>query len=319
MECFGVPVVLFLFQRKEAALRVLQRIAAVRPKKLYLLGDQGRDEAERAHVAAVRAAVDAYVDANFNYGCEIIRDYAAENRGVYRNIGEGALRVFEHEEQAVFLEDDNLPEVSFFWYCAEMLEKYKEDEKVLWVCGTNYLGDAGEGYSFTRHMLPCGWASWNTKFTKYYDGNFKLLKNPSVIKAIKNEFETGRLYKMISDRWKAELALIQEDKQPSSWDYQMYLTLRYYGLLGVIPMKNQIRNIGVDEFSAHGGASMSNVMTRRYCGMSSYPLGALRGPVAVAPDKKLEKKLERIIVYPWWLRARIRLAPLVKKLLRKGR
>jgi len=315
-DFFDVPVVLFLFKRKDAALRVLERIAAVRPFRLYLLADQGRDDAERELVRAVREAVDAYVAANFAYGCEIIRDYAKENRGVYRNIGEGALRVFDKEKRAIFLEDDNLPEVSFFKYCKEMLEKYEDEERVLWVCGTNYLGDGGESgsYAFTRHMLPCGWASWGHKFTKYYDGEFSLLRRDSnTLKNLRKNFETGRLYKMVADRWRAELALVQRGEQPSSWDYQMYLTLRYYNLLGVAPMVNQIRNIGVDAFSAHGGVSMDNIMTRRYCGMDSYPLKfPLRGPDVVAPDAALEKKLERIIVYPWWLRVRIRIGQVMR-------
>ena len=71
-----------------------------------------------------------------NWDCEVIKNYAKENRGVYQNIGEGARWVFEREEKAIFLEDDNLPETSFFRFASEMLEKYETAPEVLWICGT---------------------------------------------------------------------------------------------------------------------------------------------------------------------------------------
>ena len=315
-NAFTIPVVLFLFKRKESSIKIVEQIAKIKPCKLYLLADYGRTPQENSLADECRIAVESAV----TWPCEVIKDYATENRGVYQNIGEGARRVLQKEECAIFLEDDNLPEVTFFRYCAEMLEKYRSDPRVLWVCGTNYCGQYnpqdGESYKFTQHMLPCGWASWSEKFLKYYDGSMSSLKTIEDIKSLRKKFETGRLYRMYRDCWLEEKARLKEGKQPQSWDYQMCLALRKNNLLGIVPMNNQIKNIGVDDFSIHGGTSMGNIMTQRYCGMNSYPLlFPLVGPKQVDKDPVFEKKLEKIIVMPLKLRARIFIVKLAKKIL----
>ena len=87
------PVVLFLFQRADSTREIINRIRQVEPAKLYVICDEGRNEAERLLVREVRAVVDECVD----WPCEVVRDYAEENRGVFAQIGLGALKVFEHE------------------------------------------------------------------------------------------------------------------------------------------------------------------------------------------------------------------------------
>ena len=112
MARFNIPVVLFIFKR-EKAVEVIKRISLIRPEKLYILADQGRNEEERVAVERCRKKVESAIDWN----CEIIRNYADENRGVYQNIGEGAKWVLRREKWAIFLEDDNLPELTFIECC----------------------------------------------------------------------------------------------------------------------------------------------------------------------------------------------------------
>ena len=134
MNKFDIPVVLFIFKR-EKAVEIIKRLSIVKPTKLYILADQGRDDIERKAVKKCREKVEAAID----WECEVIKNYANENRGVYQNIGEGAKWVLKKEKWAIFLEDDNLPEVTFFEFCKEMLERYEDDSRILWICGTNYL------------------------------------------------------------------------------------------------------------------------------------------------------------------------------------
>lgn len=308
------PVVLFIFKRIETTLQIISRIAQVKPNRLYIISDYGRNDEEVEIVLNCRAAVEKAI----TWECEVIKDYALENRGVYKNIGEGALRVFEKEEKAIFLEDDNLPEVSFFTFCEEMLEKYKNEERILWICGTNYLGQfngRSASYGFTRHMLPCGWASWGKKFVRYYDYSFSLLSDDKVKREIKYKFETRRLYYHYKMNWDNELKRIKEGLQPSSWDYQMCLTIRAKDLIGIIPYKNQIKNIGVDENSTHLGSTMQNIMTKRFCGMPSYPLNyPFIDPKKLEIDNDQDSKLEKIIVPPLNHRVKVKIVSLIKRI-----
>lgn len=309
---FNIPVCLFIFQRKDTVLRIIERIAEIKPTRLYLMSDEGRNDEEKQRVKECRETVEKAI----NWPCEIIKDYAKENRGVFANIGLGALRVFEKEEYAIFLEDDNLPELTFFPFCQEMLEKYKDNDRVLWICGTNYLGqydsNANESYMFTQNLLPCGWASWAEKFTTYYDKYFDNYTE-TVLMRMKDEYRIKALYDQQMLAVHRELDRKERGVCFRSWDYQMMFSIMSNDLVGISPVNNQIKNIGVDVYSEHGGSSINNIMTKRFCGMESYPLSfPLHHPATVQIDPIYEDKINRIILYPWYLRLKTNVKRVLK-------
>lgn len=316
MDNFEVPVVLFLFKRKDTIARIIDRLRQANIKKLYLMSDEGRTEEEKAKVREARRIAETSIDWN----CNVVRNYAERNRGVYGNIALGAKWVFEREECAIFLEDDNLPELTFFPYCQELLSKYQDDNRVLWICGTNYLGkyesESGASYMFTRHMLPCGWASWSDKFLKYYDGEVKAFKNPYVRQRFLDDFPNKAMrdvYLTPLLRYEREMS---EGKQPYSWDYQMCFAIRTNSMYGISPVCNQIKNIGVDAESEHGGNSMTKIMTKRFCGMPSYPLQLpLVHPACVMTDLVYEKKIDDIVTPPYSMQIRHFVAKKIKKVI----
>ena len=231
--------------------------------------------------------------------------------------------VFEREKYAIFLEDDNLPELTFFPYCKELLNRYENDTRIMWICGTNYLGkyqaQDGASYMFTKHMLPCGWASWSKKFLKYYDGKIEKFRDPYVRERFFKDFPNKAMLDVYAApllRYEKE---IDQGKNPYSWDYQMCLTVRTNSMFGISPVCNQIRNIGVDMDSEHGGNSMNKVMTRRFCGMPSYPLEfPLKHPKAVMTDLEYESRINKIVTPPFYMRVRHMIAKSIKFLMRKN-
>ena len=304
---FDIPIVLFVFKRTDTVLRILDRIRVVKPRKIYILSDAGRNHEEVSLVSNCRKTVENAIDWN----CEVIKNYAETNRGVHAQIGLGAMWVFEREETAIFLEDDNLPEISFFEYCKQCLEKYKNDERVFWICGTNYLQKCtpknNASVFASRHLMPCGWASWSWKFRKYYDYDLKLTDDNNWMKDLRKGYSDNRLYKQ-------QVRSINEEKNKKtlglryrSWDYHTVLSIRMHDLIGIVPMYNQIENIGVDDFSTHGGNSMQLEMTKRFCGIVSYSLpDNLILPDFDSLDYSFEKRIGKIILYP--LKSRVILA-----------
>jgi len=291
---FDIPVGLFIFKRIDKSVQIMKEIGKIKPRKIYIISDAGRDLAEQKIVEKCRQAVEAVID----WECEVIKKYAEKNRGCYGNIGLGAYEIFEKEEKMIFLEDDNLPVETFFQYCKDLLEKYEEQEEILWICGTNYMTDFEPSepcdYVFTRHLLPCGWASWGKKFRKYYDYDFKNLTKSGLKKA-RGSYISKRNYLYDKKNWLNEQA---HDKY-YSWDYQMNFSIRYHGKYGIAPCKNQITNIGVDGLSAHGGNSMEHILTSKFCLVPSEKISfPLRAPSKIGIDPLFEKKTERIIVPP---------------------
>ena len=313
---FDVPVVLFIFKRDKKATMIVDRLSKVRPQKLYLIGDGPRDTNEEDAVNRCRQIVESHVV----WDCEVIKNYANINRGVYENIAGGAKWVFEREKCAIFLEDDNLPELSFFPFCEELLKRYEDDTRILWICGTNYLKEwrfpDASSYCFTQHMMPCGWASWGNKFNKFYDGLLKLWENPTVNKLVRELPYYSKLKSQDIGNWNRELRRRNKGLKFDSWDYQMSFSLRVNNLYGIVPKYNQICNIGVDLESIHGGVSYDNIMTRRFCGLPTKQLEfPLKHPCALLSDQRFEYLTAKIITLPFRYRIKGAISFYLKKLL----
>lgn len=313
---FSIPVVLFTFKRSNTLERILKVLKEVNVSKIYLFSDNGRNEEEKALVTKTREEILKMID----WDCEVIKEFANENQGVFNQIGMGAKRVFEKEEKAIFLEDDNLPEPSFFRYCESMLNKYQDNEQVLWICGTNYESEStylDTDYVFTKHMLPCGWASWSNKFNKYYLTSFSILNDKANRKKIKKAYEYKWLYRQQIRNFRMEKYREDHGRRYLSWDFHMALTLRFFNLYGIAPKYNQIRNIGIDNFSTHGGTSVKKPNTAKFCEIPTHPMPEeLVGPEEVKVNKEFEKRITKIVLVPLYIRLLFPFITFTKKLLR---
>lgn len=322
---FDIPIALFIFKRTEKSVQIMQAISKAGPQKLYIVSDAGRNPEEQTMVEECRIAVENAI----TWDCKVEKIYAETNQGCH-NIGMAAMRIFEQEKMCIFLEDDNFPADSFFAYCRELLYRYQDNDDVLWICGTNYMNSYttkdGADYVFTQHMLPCGWASWGKKFNKYYEFDFQHLNDEGIQQA-RRSYTSKRLFRYDLNNWKNEIKNKEEGRY-ASWDYHMNFSLRVHNKLGIAPRYNQITNIGVDSFSAHGGSSMENLLTSKFCMVPTKLLDfPLKHPKQVAVDLAFEKKIEKIIVPPrrYYLKIALRrLIPIprdisIKKSLKTGR
>lgn len=296
---FDIPVALFMFKRIEKTVLIIDQIARIKPQTIYLIADGARNKSEKKAVLECREEVEKHI----TWECQIIKNYADHNRGVYENIAGGAKWVFEKEECAIFLEDDNFPEITFFQFCKEMLERYRNDTRIFWICGTNYLKEYepidSSSYVFSHHMMPCGWASWSNKFLKFYDGDLKLFDDNIVLSKIKQMYMNQSLFKQDFQNWNHERKLIKLGLKPVSWDYQMSFSIRANNLLGIVPKYNQITNIGVDNDSIHGGNSFDSIMVSRFCNLKTKKLPhPLVHPKACLIDEEFEKLTGKIICAP---------------------
>ena len=162
-------------------------------------------------------------------------------------------------------------------------------------------------------MLPCGWASWSHKFLKYYDGYLETLSKVD-IRQLKKFYLPKALYYTMKSHWMGEYIRMQNGDRASSWDYQMDFSIKANALYGICPTKNQIRNIGVDDYSIHGGNTKKKTMTDRFCDKKTYPLSfPLSGPEKISTDYVFEKKLGCIILPP----LKDRLISYILKIIRK--
>ncbi|MCF3648737.1 hypothetical protein [Synoicihabitans lomoniglobus] len=164
-------VALIIFNRPEVTRRTLAAIREARPPVLLVIADGpriGRDgEAEKC------AEVRALVEAGVNWPCEVETNYADKNLGCARRVSSGLNWVFEQVEEAIILEDDCLPVPTFFSFCEELLERYRDDERVAQIAGCSFLPEGegfGESYFFSRYPHCWGWATWRRAWRHYDHG-----------------------------------------------------------------------------------------------------------------------------------------------------
>lgn len=245
---FDIPVAFCFFNREDKAMAVFSKIKEVRPQKLYLISDGPRDcrDGEDKIVNEVRDAVLGAID----WECEVKTNFAEKNMGCGDRISSGLSWVFDNEEQAIILEDDCVPDVTFFEYCRQMLDYYKDDERIMSIGGSSSdLYDAKEGdYCFTKTPFIWGWATWRRAWNKY---DYKLKDWPELKKSkfFKKHFP-GKSYLFYTSEFQALY-----NHKFDTWDYQlMYATIKN-NMLNISPKRSYISNIGFDGESTHTATS----------------------------------------------------------------
>ena len=137
MSPLQTPVALIVFNRPEPTRRVFAAVAAARPSHLLLIADGPRadrpGEAERCDM--VRKIVSAV-----DWPCKVDTKFAAENMGCRRRVISGLDWVFSLVEDAIILEDDCIPDQTFFPFCSELLDRYREKSQIGFIAGFNSLG-----------------------------------------------------------------------------------------------------------------------------------------------------------------------------------
>jgi hypothetical protein len=250
---------LFLvFNRLDTTKQVFQAIRQAKPPRLYVAADGARvnKEGEAEKVQAVRD----YIMQNIDWECEVKTLFREKNLGCKFAPAGGISWFFENEEQGIILEDDCLPSQSFFWYCEELLEKYKDDESVYLVSGDSRGSESfgmKEDYGFCKYPMIWGWASWASVWSKY---DPEIRDWPS---QRNNLSEAISFYKPTNKFWQTKFSETYENKNVSWWDYQLsYLLLKNKSKC-IVPRVNLITNVGFGADATHTFSAESEAANRK--------------------------------------------------------
>ena len=272
------PVALLIFNRPDTTERVFQAIAQAKPSKLLVVADGPRDSrlGEAALCEQTRAVI-----ARVDWACEVITNFADRNMGCKLRVASGVDWIFEQVPEAIILEDDCLPHPSFFRFCDEMLERYRDNERVGMVSGGNLQFGQTRGtgsYYFSKYTHIWGWASWRRAW-KYYDRDLTLWPAFRDQGLLEQMFETSgeQAYWRNAFQWVHEGTL-------DTWDAQWTFTALTHGLLQIAPNVNLISNIGFGANATHTHieGAHSNLPTQAI----EFPL---QHPIFVIPDLEADR------------------------------
>ncbi|WP_448380241.1 glycosyltransferase family 2 protein [Gloeomargarita sp.] len=237
------PVAFFIFNRPHLTAQVFAVIRQVAPKKLFIVADGPRHAEEAVRCEQTRSLV-----AHIDWDCQVERNYAERNLGCRQRVASGLDWVFAQTDRAIVLEDDCLPNHSFFRFCDELLERYQDHERVMAITGNNHQRGrevTPYSYYFSKYFHCWGWASWRRAW-QYYDVTMKLWP----------EFRDGGYVEFISDSKYETRYWLQKFEQMyrgqiDTWDYAfMFACFSQSGLVAT-PRVNLVTNIGFGAEATH--------------------------------------------------------------------
>ncbi len=275
------PVLAIIFNRPEKVSMLMGALAHAAPSKLYIAADGPRagiaEEAERC--AAARAAAQA-----ITWQCEVRTLFSDTNLGVDQAVERAISWFFGHEDAGIVLEDDCLPNVDFFRFSEEMLERYVRDERIMMVSGDNFQDGQRHGngsYYFSRYASTWGWATWKRAWDRY---DTTLATLPS--------FERdGTIDMMFPDYrersyWLRYFRSLRSGRR-TAWDAKWMYALWSHGGLAIVPNKNLVTNIGF-------GADATHTKSERNARISVEPLEwPLAHPRSIQPADEADRYLFR--------------------------
>ena len=244
-RALNTAVLFLVFNRIDTTKQVLESIKKAKPPRLYIAADGARknEEGEDDKVESIRN----YILETINWDCEIKILFRDKNLGCKMAVSGAIDWFFEHEEAGIILEDDCLPSQSFFWFCEDLLDRYKYDMRVWNIGGYKqpYLRGDSFSYNFSRFTQIWGWASWANRWKHYdvtiskYKNNLNLLKEYEFFREdYENSSRVNKLNMVLSS-------------EIDTWDYQWNFTVRINNGLSIRPSVNLVGNIGFGKDATH--------------------------------------------------------------------
>lgn len=264
-DLFPVPVAFIVFNRPDVALRTFSEIAKMKPAKLLVIGDGPRSNlpGEERKVLDTRAILE-----QVDWDCEVLTNFSEKNLGCKKRVSSGLDWVFGLVDEAIVLEDDCVPSRSFFLFCQEMLEKYRNQSQVGMISGINFQQGERRGsgdYYFSKYMHIWGWATWSNRWRGYYDVDMRdwpKFRNSNEFSELASSGSNKRYWEKIFEK--------VYQGRIDTWDYQWVFANWMRKRLCIIPNVNLISNIGFGQGATH--TKVENELSNLPAQEISFPL-----------------------------------------------
>lgn len=278
---FDTPILIIVFNRLDTTEQVLAKIREVKPLYLYVSADGPREgnEVDKIKCENVRK----FIIDNIDWKCEVKTLFHNKNLGCGLNPATAISWFFENVEQGIILEDDCVPSISFFNFCGNLLDKYKDHENIYMISGNNFQNKVygNASYFFSEYGHIWGWATWRRAWKKFNYSidniNEKRLQNN-----LQNIFSTNEQRKYSYAIFKK----LKADFKNDIWDYQWHITIWLNNGICITPNKNLVTNIGFNNNGTHTLSEIQGVSNKK-----SEPLENIKHPKKIKIQQEADKYL----------------------------
>jgi hypothetical protein len=242
-----VPVLVIAFNRPDRLATLLDRLRDVKPSVLYVAVDGPRAgvRGETDQVLATRDQV-----GSVDWSCDVRTLFREDNVGCGQGVSGAISWLFSEQDRGVILEDDLVPDPSFFAFCEALLDRYEHDDRVWAVSGCNFVPPGhlpeGESYRFAKVPHIWGWATWRRSWAHYrFDVRGWRRRLPAAdLWRVAGRSPAGLAY------WAGMFDLMARGAI-DTWDVQAVLTAFAEGGLTATSNVNLIENVGFGAASTH--------------------------------------------------------------------
>jgi len=300
-EPFSNPVLFCIFNRPELTARVFESIRARKPKTLFIASDGPRvlNPDDDAKVESARKIV-----SKIDWDCDVKTRFLSKNLGCKHAMSSAISWAFEHSEELIILEDDCLPHASFFDYCDSLLDRYRDEERVMMVSGNNFQPSprSDASYYFSRWTHIWGWATWKRAW-KHFDVNVsswpKLRRSKQLKSVFTNPTEYAHWSRTLDSQYAGNI---------DTWDFPWAYAVWANNGLSILPERNLVTNIGFGSDATHTTDPESKL-----AGMEACDLGQLLHPIDINMNVEADRYTWESIFQPGVSSAKPRM-PYWKKL-----
>lgn len=272
---FDTPILFLVFNRPETTFQVFERIKEIQPTTLFVAADGPRTgkEGEKEKCEDVRRII---MD-NIDWPCDLKTLFRDHNLGCGNAVSGAITWFFQNVEEGIILEDDTLPDPTFFEFCETLLEKYRHEDNIKLISGNNFQNGRSRGdgsYYFSAYSHIWGWATWRRTWSEY-DFTLGKMSSHDLFQSLQHYFSE----KQVFDYW---LKVFQQVKggEINTWDYQLLFSIWRMQGISILPNQNLVTNIGFGAASTH--TQNEDDKTAR---MPVMPLNKIHHPQRIEIDK----------------------------------
>ena len=287
-----VPVRVNIWIRPECQRKQFEVLKQARPSIMFLISDGGRNEKEWEAIYQNRAIFDNEID----WECTIYKLYEDKNNGLYTMGKKGSELIWSKVDRCIFLEDDQVVSVSYFKFCEELLEKYKDDTRISGICAMNLAKnwDTSENdYFFAKSFVIWGLATWKRVHEKR-DYSFSYGNDPYAMKLIEKIKKKDKKY---YEALKAVASKGMYDGHVAGGEFFHAYNAYLQNQLFIMPKVNMMKNIGCTENAAHSTEYMLLPKAmKKVFNMPTYEVKfPLNHPCCIVCDDEYDKKAFKVM------------------------
>lgn len=312
-----IPVAIIFFNRPDTLKKVFEAVRNARPSKLFLIQDGAREgRAEDAiKIAECRSVV-----ADVDWECEVVRDYSDVNLGCGKRIYSGITNAFNTVDRIIIIEDDIVVTPDFFSFCIELLEKYKDDQRIHRISGMCHMGQYSKSpysYGFTNISSCWGWATWKRAWDDM-DYEMSFLDDEYTMNCFKNNYRYKKDAKELLKTGYERREILRSGKRLSAWTYQFSMGGRLNNRLDITPCKNLITCIGLTDDSGHASNSIKKIpkgLQQVFFGKTYSMDFPIKHPKYIMEDVEMENEIRKIMGWTPFLKVTRKLEVIIRQLI----